>query len=180
MLRQTCIKKKRKKGSPVNVVTLVIAKPLFPTEGRWASERGKFRTSDLLWGPLLARHLPWHVVALNPPTDWEKESNFSRESPFQRSHYHSGLLVYLSRQHPHLSETCPLRSALGALFVLDEPTHMASTSQGKHSDPRRELTLPRYSLDVGHQNASWSLWSLKWCEAAVSICSQRWWMDGKT
>lgn len=33
MLRQTCIKKK-KNGSPINVVTLVIAKPLFPTERR--------------------------------------------------------------------------------------------------------------------------------------------------
>lgn len=32
MLRQTCIKKKN--GSAINVVTLVIAKPLFPTERR--------------------------------------------------------------------------------------------------------------------------------------------------
>lgn len=109
-------------------MNLVIAKPPFPTEGRrWASERGKIRTSDLLWVPLLACHLPWNVVVVNPPTYWEKESNFSQESPFQRSHYHSGLLVYLSKQHPHLSETCPLRSALVALFVLDEPTHMTST-----------------------------------------------------
>lgn len=161
MLRQTCIKKK-KKWLPYKCCDSCYSQAPFPYRKEKMSLR-EGKNQDL--------RPPLRSIASTPPflacSTCEssnllgKRKQFLPGIPLSKNHYHSGLLVYLSRQHPHLSETCPLRSALVAPFVLDEPTHMASTSQGKHSDPRRELILPRYSLDVGHQNASWSLWSLK-------------------
>lgn len=154
--------KKRKKGSPVSICDSCYSQAPFPYRREKMSLReGKFRTSDLTRRSIATHsHLPWHVVALNPPTDWEKESNFSRESPFQRSHY-LVFLVCLSGNTPIYLRLAPSVS-LGALFVQDEPTHMASTSQGKLTQTHAgNSPLPRYSLDVGHQNASWSLWSLK-------------------
>ena len=169
---------------------LVIAKPPFSTEGRrWASERGKIRTSDL-WPPLRS-------ITIIPPSlecgSCESSNLLGKRKQFlpgiplskkPLSQWSFGISVQATP--PFIWDLPPQVSPSGSVCArwahsqLDQQLAPQQLDQGKHSDLRRELIHPRYNLDVGYQNASWSLWSLKWCEAAVSIFSQRWWMDGKS